>query len=306
MKLTILGGSGVWPGARQACGGYLLEDDDTTVLIDPGFGVLPQLLARRDVADIDAVLVSHGHLDHCADLTALLRARVLGGRSCPPVPVFAPRASLARLLAAEGLGSVRRGADVIVVGDGERVRLGPLVIDFALLPHHVPNLGMRIAAGDELLAYTGDSGECRERVTLAKDADLLLAEATYADEVPPGERGHLSSAGQIARLAREADVRGTILTHLWPGESAERALAAARRQGLTSARVAFAGLTVDLGRTGAPPSSRAQAWRRELEAGPPAWTASAGSEVALRGRRASGAGSAPCDVPVLPRRAAIR
>ena len=283
----------------------MLEHDDVSLLIDPGYGVLAQLLARRDAADIDAVLVSHGHLDHCADLTALLRVRVLSGRSCAPLPVFAPPGALARVLAAEGIGSVRRGADVTGVGDGDRVRLGSVVVDFALLPHHVANVGMRIAAGDELLAYTGDSGDCRERVTLAKDADLLLAEATYAEEVPRAERGHLSSATQIARLAQEADVRGTILTHLWPGESAERALAATRRQGLASARVAYAGLTVDLGRDGAA-SSRAQVWRREAGVAQRGWTASAGAERALRGRRASGLGSVPGDVPVLPRRAAIR
>ncbi|HEX6526640.1 MAG TPA: MBL fold metallo-hydrolase [Streptosporangiaceae bacterium] len=77
MRLTVLGGCGVWPAAGQACSGYLLEHDGYRVLIDPGYAVLPRLLQVIDAGEVDAVLISHGHPDHCADLNPLLRARVL-------------------------------------------------------------------------------------------------------------------------------------------------------------------------------------------------------------------------------------
>ncbi len=68
MRLTVLGGCGTWPAAGTACSGYLVEQDGFRVLIDPGYAVLPRLLAVCDAADVDAVLVSHGHPDHCADV----------------------------------------------------------------------------------------------------------------------------------------------------------------------------------------------------------------------------------------------
>ena len=84
----MLGGCGAWPAAGQACSGYLLEHDGFRLLIDPGYAVLPRLLRHVDAADVDAVLVSHGHPDHCADLNPLLRARALRDDPAPALPVF--------------------------------------------------------------------------------------------------------------------------------------------------------------------------------------------------------------------------
>ena len=74
MRLTVLGGCGGWPAAGLACSGYLVEHDGFRLLIDPGYAIVPRLLEVADAADVDAVLVSHGHPDHCADLNPLLRA----------------------------------------------------------------------------------------------------------------------------------------------------------------------------------------------------------------------------------------
>ena len=80
MRLTVLGGCGGWPAAGLACSGYLVEHDGFRLLIDPGYAIVPRLLAVVDAAAVDAVLVSHGHPDHCADLNPLLRgwARYFG------------------------------------------------------------------------------------------------------------------------------------------------------------------------------------------------------------------------------------
>jgi ribonuclease BN (tRNA processing enzyme) len=75
MRLTTLGGCGAWPAAGQACSGYLLEYDGFVLLVDPGYATVPRLLEHVDAGEIDAVLVSHEHPDHCADLNPLLRAR---------------------------------------------------------------------------------------------------------------------------------------------------------------------------------------------------------------------------------------
>ena len=85
---------------------------------------------------------------------------------------------------------------------------------------------MRLAAAGRVLAYTGDSGGA-EIITLARGADLLLAEATYPDQVPPDEQPLLCSARQAGQYAAQAGASRLLLTHLWPGTDQGTARAAA-------------------------------------------------------------------------------
>jgi ribonuclease BN (tRNA processing enzyme) len=87
VKITVLGGCGAWPAAGQACSGYLVEHEGFRLVLDPGYATLPQLLKDTAAEQVDAVLISHGHPDHCADLNPLLRARALGEAPPPALPV---------------------------------------------------------------------------------------------------------------------------------------------------------------------------------------------------------------------------
>jgi ribonuclease BN (tRNA processing enzyme) len=68
-------------------------------------------------------------------------------------------------------------------------------------------------------------------VDLSRDADLLLAEATYVDQVPDDSRRSLSSARQAGRQAADAGARQLLLTHLMPGTDPVAARAAAGDSG---------------------------------------------------------------------------
>jgi ribonuclease BN (tRNA processing enzyme) len=127
------------------------------------------------------------------------------------------------------------------------VTLGPFTVRSAELPHSWPNLALRISAADRTLVYTGDSGPSPLLHDLARGADVLLAEASHVDEVPAGMAGLLSTAGQRADDAREADVACLVLTHLLPGEDrvAAEQLAIARFSGRVD--VARPGLQVEVG-----------------------------------------------------------
>lgn len=250
VKLTVLGGSGAWPTAVAACSGYLVRHEDTTILIDPGYSVFPRLLEECRAGEVDAVLISHAHPDHCADLNPLLRARVLGAEHPPVLPVWAPEGSLDRILDLDPVRMLRRGIEVNSLTDGGTVRIGPIRVRARTLPHHVTNLGFRLEADGDVLAYSGDSGDCAARIELARDADVYLAEATYVDQVPGGDAPYLCTVRQVARQAAIARPQVTLLTHLWPDASAEHALATARAEGLEGVQLATPGLTVDLGRIG--------------------------------------------------------
>ena len=245
MRLTVLGGCGAWPEAGQACSGFLVEQDGFRLLVDAGYATLPRLLHLVSAAQLDAVYISHGHPDHCADLNPLLRARVLGGEPPPPLPVYAPPGALDAVLALDRPGMLAGAYAVTEFRPGDRLRIGPFQAATMLLPHWLPNAGLRLAAAGRVLAYTGDSGGA-EIASLARGADLLLAEATYPDQVPPDDQPFLSSARAAGQHAAQAGVARLMLTHLWPGtgHGAARAAAAAEYGG--DIGVASAGLATEV------------------------------------------------------------
>src|SRR5262245_30547032 len=185
MRLTVLGGCGAFPGPGQACSGFLVEYDGFRLLLDLGYATVPRLLERMTADSIDAVYISHGHPDHCADLNPLLRARALRATPVAALPVYALPGALDAVLALDRPGMLDSAYALHEFDAGQEMTIGPFRAETRLLPHSRPNAGVRLVAGDRVLAYTGDTGPSAEVVTLARDADLLLAEATYVDEVPP-------------------------------------------------------------------------------------------------------------------------
>jgi ribonuclease BN (tRNA processing enzyme) len=246
MRISVLGGCGAWPAAGQACSGYLVEHDGFALLIDPGYATVPRLMARLRAEDVDAVLVSHGHPDHCADLHPLLRARAYGDGSPPPLPAYALPGALDPVLALDGLAGEPGTVAVTGIAPGQRVQIGPFTLDTWLLPHFVPNLGLRLTAGGQVLAYTGDTGPSPDVTELARGADLFLAEATFPEEVTGSDPRYLSTARQAGEYAAAAGAGRLMLTHLWPGTSPEASLAAAAAGYGGEITVAAGGVAADL------------------------------------------------------------
>jgi ribonuclease BN (tRNA processing enzyme) len=246
MRVTVLGACGAWPEAGQACSGYLVEHDGFRVMLDLGYATMPRLLEHIAADQVDAVVVSHGHPDHCADLNPLLRARAMQDAPPSALPVYSPPGALDAVLALDRPGMLAAAYELREFTPGESFDIGPFQLRTRLLPHWVTNAGIRLAAGDSVLVYTGDSGPSPEIARLAHDADVLLAEATHLDPVPEDVRGYLSSAPQAGRQAADAGVGRLVLTHLWPGTvpAAARDAAAAAYSGQID--VATAGLTLDL------------------------------------------------------------
>ncbi|MFI1213646.1 MBL fold metallo-hydrolase [Streptomyces sp. NPDC020802] len=245
MRVTVLGGCGAWPTADQACSGYLVEDSGYRLLLDPGYAAFPRLLDHITAEEVDAVLVTHGHPDHCADLNPLLRARALIGSPPPALPVYAPEGALDAVLALDRPGMLAPALDRRDFVPGERLTIGPFAVETVALPHHVPNAGLRVTAGRSVLAYTGDTGPSREIARLALHADVFLSEATYPYEVPAEDAASLLTARLAGRYATEAGVARLLLTHLWPGTDPEGALRAAAETYRGPIAVATTGLVVE-------------------------------------------------------------
>ncbi|GAA1700987.1 MBL fold metallo-hydrolase [Fodinicola feengrottensis] len=220
MELKIIGGDGAFPAPGGACNGYVVEHDGFRLLIDPGYAVFPRL-----TEEVHAVFVTHGHPDHCADLNPLLRAR--SAVNAPRLKVHALPGALTAVLALDRPGWLDSAYELVEFSADDAFDIGPFSVRTTNLPHFLPNAGVRLTAGGQTMAYTGDTGPSPALPAFAAGVDLLLAEASFADEVPAASAEHLSSAHQAGQLAAEAEVGQLILTHLFPKTDNEAAVRAA-------------------------------------------------------------------------------
>src|SRR5205823_12851105 len=85
VKLTFMGTAGArFMVAKQvaASGGLFIEEGDTRISLDPGPGAVVQYAQRKiDLTTLDAIVVSHRHLDHAGDVNVMIEAMTDGGFS---------------------------------------------------------------------------------------------------------------------------------------------------------------------------------------------------------------------------------
>ncbi|MGF1470455.1 MAG: MBL fold metallo-hydrolase [Rubrobacteraceae bacterium] len=140
-----------------------VETDSRGLLVDAGISCrrLEAMLARkgRSLADVSAVLLTHGHGDHTSGLKSLLRKR--------PVEVFATPG----VWVANSTGAVRAGEPFEVCG---------LEATFFQVPHDTPTFGLRLSGGNRVVALATDLGEVTPEVAgWMKGADAVVLEANH-------------------------------------------------------------------------------------------------------------------------------
>ena len=240
VKLTVVGCSPAWPNPGGAQSGYLVEGAGR-VLLDCGPGVLARLREREPWPQLDAIVLTHFHLDHCGDLVPWVWGVMFGpANGLAPVELWVPpggRAALAGL--GEQVGSREMFEETFAVREyeaGTQFETGGLeIVAHPVLHYDLVAFGLRVSADGAVLAYSGDSGPSDALPALARDADLFLCEATL--EVPNpegGTRGHLA-ADEAEEAFHASGAKRLLLTH----RPAERKLDARFEQ-------AYDGLELDL------------------------------------------------------------
>lgn len=212
MKVTIIGYWGGYPGKSGASSAYLLEKDDFKILLDFGSGALAKLHNYvPTVTDIDAVILSHYHSDHIADIGVLQHALVVENllqETNHSLYIYGPGHNEYEF------NKLSHDHTIAVKYHPQEVlKLGPLFIRFLLTNHSVPCYGMRITDGKHTIVYTADSAYQEEWITFSKDADLLLADTNFYAHQDGKEAGHMTST-EVGEIAQTARVKELILTHL--------------------------------------------------------------------------------------------
>jgi ribonuclease BN (tRNA processing enzyme) len=207
LSLTVLGCDGSYPGPAGAGSGYLVRCGGTNVWLDAGPGTLANLQRHITLEAIDAVVVTHRHVDHWSDLEHLAVACHYIIRR-PPIPLFCE----ADLKSMMRVGEAAEALAWNPIGPESRVAIGPMALSFSRTDHSVDTLAVRVDGAGGSLGYSADSGPGWRLTALGPGLGLALCEATFLSD-QEGSLPHMS-ARQAGTSAREAGVDRLVLTHL--------------------------------------------------------------------------------------------
>lgn len=241
VQVQVLGSGGPELEDKRASSSYLVwQDDRARILIDSGGGSALRFgQAGAHVAQLDAVLFTHLHIDHTADFPALIKSSYFEVRKLP-LPVYGPPGNKTFPSTTEfvaGLFDAKRGvyrylADFLAGADGgyslqtHDVALTAREIKTVVSAHEflldatqvihggVPAIAWRVSMGGRIIVFSGDTnGDNGNLERLAKGADLLVVH----NAVPEGETGvprqlHMPPS-VIGRIATSAGVGQVVLSH---------------------------------------------------------------------------------------------
>lgn len=216
MKLTTLGCWGAYPYKDGGTTSYLLTGKDGfQLLIDCGSRAVNELEKEISPLDLDAVIVSHYHPDHIADLGVLrhyfqLYPKHLWEPKILPIYGHIEDPTEFEKLTLSG---VSEGRAYKVNGTEE---IGPFDITFIKTVHPVPCYAFRIMERQtgQVLVFTGDTGYFKELETFTAGADLFLADV-YLYEGNENHPAHLTTK-EAGGIAVASGVKQLVLTHMPP------------------------------------------------------------------------------------------
>ena len=176
MKLTVLGCLGAYPYEGQGTSSYLLQADGFNLLLDAGSSTLVELEKELDPLDLDAVILSHYHHDHIADLGVLQYYWQLYPTQTPKpiLPIYGHTEDEFHFndLTMDGVTEGR------AYFEAEELKLGPFLVTFMKTIHPVPCYAMRFVEEKTgaVFVFTGDSGYLESFNEFAKRGERFQKE----------------------------------------------------------------------------------------------------------------------------------
>lgn len=224
MKLIVLGSGTSVPHPERASSGYWLESGSGSLLLDISAAAVHRMAQEHlDWAGLDAIWVSHFHLDHVGGLAPFLfgtkwAPQTQGRRK--PLTIFGPQGLMILLQAFDNANDYQLlkqpfPVDVReIVPSAEFEVLPGLHAETFSTPHTPESLAIRIT--DErgaTLVYTSDTGYTEALASFARGVDVFMMECSFWRNKPV--EMHLDLADAM-RLSHCAEPRRVLLSHLYP------------------------------------------------------------------------------------------
>jgi ribonuclease BN (tRNA processing enzyme) len=225
LEVVVLGSAGTHPGPGRACSGFLFRTRRASVVVDLGYGSSTNLYRIMAPEELDAVILSHEHPDHCVDLVGMYYALRFHPAGPLSIDVHAPPGTgefLGQLLSGDSSATFPEVCCFHDAEPGDVLEVGDLRIELFASLHVVPTISVRVEHDGQVVTYSADSAGGSWLRDAARDADLFICEATWLGDVDDHPEGvHLTARG-AGEIAREAGARQLVLTHIYPGNDREQ------------------------------------------------------------------------------------
>lgn len=247
LELVVLGSGGPVADNTRASSGYLVKvSGSPRILIDAGGGTFQRFgQAQIPASAIDVILLTHLHIDHTADLPAILKSAYFQKRGSRPISIFGPRGNkgfpstsefmdgligpkgIYRYFTAFAKKVVKTEVKISTVdleSDPKKPvvktvweRDGIKITSIPVVHGPAPSLAYRIDAGGECISFSGDlNSSSGNLVKLAKDCDILV----YDTAIPESATGIAvklhSKPSAVSTAASKAAVKHLVLSHIMP------------------------------------------------------------------------------------------
>ncbi|MGI8410750.1 MAG: MBL fold metallo-hydrolase [Pyrinomonadaceae bacterium] len=227
MKFVVLGSGTSVPHPKRSSSAYWLETAGGSVLLDCSASAIHRMAQENlDWANLDAIWISHFHLDHCGGLAPFL----FGTKHAPNTQ---DRTKTLRIFGAKGLKRLLKGFDtandyglfvqpfpleiieIIEIEPFEKFEILPDVEAVSIsTPHTDESRAIHLRDTDgKTLVYTADTGPADALAALARRVDLLVMECSCVKNKPVEKHLELVEA---MYLIRKAEPKKAVLTHLYP------------------------------------------------------------------------------------------
>ncbi len=223
MRFIVLGSGTSVPHPKRSSSAYWLETERGSLLLDCAASAIHRI-AQEDLdwVNLDAIWISHFHLDHCCGLPALLFStkhaeetqnrkkplKIFGGKGLKHLIEHFDRAGK------YGLHDQPFPVEIIEIEHLERFEILPGLEALPLsTPHKKESHALHLRNGDNrTLVYTADTGFTEDLATLARNVDLFVLECSFVKDKPV--EWHLELA-EAMYLVRKAEPKRAMLTHLY-------------------------------------------------------------------------------------------
>jgi len=226
MELILLGTGAAWPDAERKGPSFAIIEKGITYLIDCGPGVTGQLVAAGiKPSTVDNVILTHRHIDHCVEFPTFVFSSYLTGKE-GKYNVYGPAGirkyvdgvfNYAFDFADEMMQKIRKkkiDIDVKEINEGVLLENKGLKVECMLVNHSIETLGLKFTTKGKTIVLTGDTAECKELINFSKDADIIVADCSFPEEV--GAIAPHMIPSQAGKLAQAANAKKLILVHLFP------------------------------------------------------------------------------------------
>ena len=241
MQCRVIGIWGGFPKKDGPCSGFLIQQDEFSLLMDCGSGVVQQLQHYSDLNEINHVVLSHYHYDHCSDIGVMLFSRLVNTQLKKveePLSIYGPFSEEMAKRVEEVPYSEFAGYN-----EDSQLKIGPFTLEFKMNIHPVEAYSIKVTSGNKSLVYTSDTSYTEDLVNFASGVDLLITECSLYEGMDGAASGHMTSK-EAGILAEKSKAKAVLLTHLPHYGDLNELVKSAKGQGNSNIRLAEVGMVV--------------------------------------------------------------